>query len=178
MTTIHSLLFDINRSIRYHERRMAFYDYCRIFTNVLTMIISGAVIFDVFHSPETAYPLAQVTLGLISASYSLMDLTLGGFGKLADNHKHLRKRFSDLKRSIIASNHDQQQLPKFEQERLLIEADEPPIYVALDSLCHNEQLIADGYTYTKNLKEFASLTTWQKLTSNLYRWPNINPRKN
>ena len=178
MTTIHSLLFDIDRSIRYHERRMAFYDNCRIITNVLTMIISGAVIFDVFNSSATVFPLAQVILGLISAGYSLMDLTLGGYGKHADNHKRLRRRFSDLKRSIIASNYDQQQLSKFEQERLLIETDEPPIYVALDSLCHNEQLIADGYTYAKNPKELASITTLQKLTSNLYRWPNLNPRKN
>lgn len=176
--TIHSLLFDINRSIRYHDRRMAFYDNCRVITNALTMIMSSVVIIEIASSSNVSNTKILIGLGVISAALSLVDLAIGGYGKRAEEHKLLRKRFSELKQLMIVNGHKTKQLPLYKAERSLIENDEPPIYVAVDCLCHNEQMIADGYTKENNPDEFATITFWQRLTSDFYRWPNMNPRQN
>lgn len=55
--------------------------------------------------------------------------------------------------------------------RLHIEADEPPIYRALDLLCHNEQMRADGHP--PDSEHWASVPLYQRLTCHLFHWPDL-----
>jgi hypothetical protein len=58
-------------------------------------------------------------------------------------------------------------LAELTAERFNIEKDEPPIYRALDLLCHNELAIAQGKRDPANL---AHLPKWMSMTANLIRW--------
>jgi hypothetical protein len=62
-----------------------------------------------------------------------------GPAQAARLHEELAKRFASLEHSIVVTDHSKHEgISKLEAERLLIEADEPPIMRVLDSQCHNE----------------------------------------
>jgi len=94
------LLFDVQRSIRYHDRRVAHFDKLHKATNVLTILISGVVILDVFSSftptsPDAVGQLSTSSLVLgvkifaaIAALFGAFDLVVG-FGHRANEHRDL-----------------------------------------------------------------------------------------
>ena len=99
-------------------------------------------------------PTAQADYGL------LFDL------RRSVRYQSLRARFITLEAALLAdpaANHH--------IARLHIEADEPPIYRALDLLCHNEQMRADGHP--PDSEHWASVPLYQCLTCHLFRWPDL-----
>ncbi|MBN8516221.1 MAG: hypothetical protein J0M14_18475, partial [Candidatus Accumulibacter sp.] len=55
-----------------------------------------------------------------------------------------------------------------------IEKDEPPVYRALDILCHNELLVAGAHCAPGDQSPLrAKLSLLQRSTSQFYRWPNV-----
>lgn len=166
----YGLLFDVRRSVRYHDRRRAFYEQCHHLTSVLTILLAGSVLFDIAKPGESPWWLMAISaMGAILAA---IDMVVG-YSKHASVHGSLRERFVALEISMIEGANDEALWDQYQKSRLLIEKDEPPIYRVLDLLCHNELAEAEGYKRAENPEQFFRANWWQQLTSQLYRWENV-----
>lgn len=166
----YGLFFDVRRSIRYHDRRRAFYEQCHHFTSLLTILMAGSVLFDIA-KPGDSPPWLQ-TISVAAAIFAAMDMVFG-YSKRAGLHNSLRERFANLEISMILGGTEEAPWLNHRRERLTIEKDEPPIYKVLDNLCRNELLEAEGYTRKKNPDEFFHPTFLQRITAQLFRWENV-----
>jgi hypothetical protein len=92
---------------------------------------------------DSALPLAASAFVTVVSTF---DLVLGTTMK-ARLHADLARRFLDLERAMtLIKEPTADDLRKYTAQRLLIEADEPPILRVLDVLCHNELMLALGHT--------------------------------
>lgn len=160
------LLFDVRRSVRYHDRRRAFFERLHQVTSGLTVLLAGSVLFELAREGETAPWL--VGLAVVAALLSTWDIVVGYAGK-AGLHKDLKARFGALEMAIAAGDNTPDVWRKYQIERLRIEQDEPPVFRALDVLCHNELLLAEG---VKSSEHFARLNRWQRATRHFFHWPD------
>lgn len=137
----HNLLFDVRRSVRYHNRRRAFYDRMNASNTALSLVFGSAAAASALGEQS----LLAVAFGLIVTVGSSLDLVIGSAQK-ARLHYDLARRFIDLEKQLIANPEPEPAaLLCMQQERLSIEADEPPVLRVLDCLCHNELVKAMGY---------------------------------
>lgn len=160
----YGLLFDVRRSIRYHDRRRAFFERMHRVTGALTIILAGGVIFELAGTGSPALWLQVIAAG--SAILAAMDIVVG-YSSKANLHDGLRVRFVDLEISMLSGDLEHLTWQGHRQKRLEIEREEPPIYRALDLLCHNELCKAEGITPN------ATVGTFKQLTSQLFTWSNI-----
>lgn len=169
----YGLLFDVRRSIRYHDRRRAFYEMCHHVTSLLTILMAGSVLFDLAKSGQTAWWLQVISI--LAALFATLDMVIG-YSKRVSLHSSLRERFANLEIEMINGTMEDLVWCQYQRERLLIEKDEPAIYKVLDLLCRNELLEAEGFLKKNTPEQFFAATSWQKFTSQFYRWENINPQ--
>lgn len=163
----YGLLFDVRRAVRYHDRRRAFYEQLHHLTSLLTILMAGSVLFDLAKEGKTAG--WMVALSTAAALLAAADMVLG-YSRRAALHADLRKRFADLEIAMVTEGASNLEWQGYRRTRLLIEKDEPPIYKALDLLCHNELLVAQGHSRTKRPEEFANVNWLQRLTCQIWRW--------
>lgn len=163
----YALYFDVRRAIRYHDRRRAFFERMHQLTGVLTVLLAGSVLFDIARPGDN--PAWLLALAAIAAILSAWDIVIGYAGR-AGQHRDLKARFAALEIAIVASNADASTWQAHHTERLRIEQDEPPIYRALDLLCHNELMRADGHP--SDSPHLASVPLYQRLTRHLIHWPD------
>ncbi|MDD5272367.1 MAG: hypothetical protein PHU14_06565 [Methylovulum sp.] len=167
----YNLLFDIRRSIRYHERRMAFFYFVQNVTNFFTLLMVGVVVMD--FAKEGKAPEWMVYIGVVAALLSALDLVIG-LSKRSALHSALREKFANLEIEIISGPPDTEVWSDYLKQRLIIEKDEPAIYYAIDGLCRNELLIAEGFSPKKpdDIKYFAKIGCFHRMTSQFLRWEN------
>lgn len=166
----YGLLFDIRRSIRYHDRRKSFFERLHRITSFLTILMAGSVLFDLAKNGETAWWL--IVLSIFAALFATCDMVVG-FSKQAGIHTNLKDRFSALEINMISGDTNEETWINYQRDRLSIEKDEPPTYVALDALCRNELLIAEGFVGSDYQNQCAEVGKFEKLTSNIFKWPNL-----
>lgn len=166
----YGLLFGVRRSIRYHDRRRAFFERCHHITSFLTILMAGSVLFDIAKPAETPGWLQAISF--LAAILAAMDMVVG-YSKRSSLHSSLRERFANLEIDMISGSNEDNVWQNHQRERLIIEKDEPPVYKVLDLLCNNELLEAEGYSRKKTPKYFFSASMIQTLTSQLIRWENI-----
>lgn len=146
----YSLMFDIRRSVRYHNRRRSFFDRWGIITNAMSVIFGSATIYAVFQ--DNGLKLLAVISAALVTLFSTVDLVVGT-NKMGRLHSDLTRRFNELEREMTqAGDFNEAQLRTFISKRLEIEADEPPILRVLDSICHNELMRAMGHEKSELLK--------------------------
>lgn len=143
-TEWHGLLFDIRRSIRYHNRRRAFYDQLDQISNMLSVIFGSAAIYGVMESNVNMKPVALVAAGLVTV-LSAVNLVLGSALK-GRAHADFSRQFIELEKKMVLNDPSDDLLRSITAERLTLEAEEPPVLRVLDCICHNEQLRAMGYS--------------------------------
>lgn len=136
---IEDLEFSIHKSLRYLTKRKGFFDSLHHLSVVTTMISSTIVFATLFANYQTASKWIMFLIILIST----IDISVG-FSKKVDLYDNLQRRFTSLLIDITVKSHTEDNLKKWEIERLLIEQDEPPVLKVLDLICHNEQAIAQG----------------------------------
>jgi hypothetical protein len=163
----YGLLFDVWRSIRYHDRRRAFFEFVHRVTSALTILLAGGVIFELAGGNDTAWWLKAI--GVLAAVLAAFDMVTG-YSTRANLHAGLRVRFADLEIAMLSGGIDHETWEGYRRQRLQIERDEPPVYRALDLLCRNEVCRAEG------IAPDVTLNRWQRLTSQLYPWGNIDPQ--
>ncbi len=156
-----SLLFGIRRSIRYHDRRVRFYDFLHTSGTATALIFGSAAVVGIISTHEYGKNVGIICAALVSI-FAAFDLVFG-FARKAWLHADLKRKFVVLETELI-KNHSDDELGNYQSQRLLIEADEPPIMRALDILCHNELVQAEGIDDIKPLNFFkrhtASLLVW------------------
>jgi hypothetical protein len=167
----YGLLFGVRRSVRYHDRRRAFYERCHQVTSVLTILMAGSVLFELGKTGEVAGWLKAISV--LAALMAALDMVVG-YAKRAINHGGLRERFALLEIAMIDGGIDEDTWLKHQRERLMIEKDEPPIYKVLDLLCHNELAEAEGYKRSDSPECFFTANWWQRFTSQIFRWENTD----
>lgn len=157
-TDMDNLLFGVRRSIRYHNRRRAFYDRVHKVSTFLSALSGTATLASVL---AKAGPGWTLSFAAAVAIFSVLDLVVGT-AQAARNHNDLAKRFFDLEKAIVTSiDSTEKAFLEFTGRRLDIEADEPPPLKVLDSICHNELLRAMGYEESR----FVKIKWYQRLLS-------------
>jgi len=144
-TDFDNLLFGIRRSIRYHDRRVSYYEWLHKLV-LLATLVAGS--FSIVLTTEFAntWPgwLQILPPAFISVLVSI-DLVVGTVSK-AKLHNGLKQQFTFLESRMQKNGEeDNRKLREWESDRLSIEALEPPVLRVLDTLCHNELLRAMGY---------------------------------
>ena len=162
----YALLFNVRRSVRYHDRRRAFFERLHQITSALTVLLAGSVLFDLARPGETAY--WMIGLAVVAALLSAWDIVVGYAGK-SGLHKDLKTRFGALEMDMMSGDNASETWKRYQIERLRIEQDEPPIFRALDLLCHNELLIAEGFD-RNDKSHFEQLSPWQRATRHIFHW--------
>lgn len=167
----YSLLFGVRRSLRYHDRRRAFFERLHQITSGLTILLAGSVLFELARPGETAA--WMIVMAVVAALLSVWDIVVG-YAPKAGLHRDLKLRFIALEIAMLAGGDDEATWQQHEIERLRIEQDEPPIFRALDTLCHNELLRAEGFRKDSDAKHFFSVNCFQRLTRHLFHWSDLN----
>lgn len=161
----YDLLFGVRRSIRYHLRRQRFFERWHAFTNAVSVVFSSAVLAVLIGELSDFWVIlaaAVVTL------FAVTDLVIGT-SRMATLHNELARRFIFLeKKTHKARADDPATLTRLIDERLDIEADEPPPLRVLDCLCHNELLRA--MDYAPDCGQYARVRWWQRLTAQFFDW--------
>lgn len=151
------LSFSVEKSLRYHHRRRGFFDAAH-----------NVVMFGVLICGSAAFAGKWPSLaGAAAAILGALDLVFQ-FSHKARDHQQLYRRFAEL--NVDLQSIDLADVPALERatkRRLEIEADEPPIYWALDADCDNEVCVAWGKDKNAGLVE---LTKKQRLLMNFYRF--------
>jgi len=166
----YGLFFDVRRSIRYHDRRRAFFERMHQLTGALTVLLAGSVLFDIARPGDS--PAWLLALAAIAAILSAFDMIVGYAAK-AGLHRDLKHCFGHLEMAIVSGSADDATWQAHRMERLRIEQDEPPIYRALDLLCHNELLRADGLDESAAAAHYARLGVWHRVTRHLFHWADL-----
>lgn len=164
---VHNLIFSVQRSYRYHDRRVAHFDWLHRLTNVTAILLSGVVLMELLGA-STPWPIK--ILGLAGAIFGTADLVVG-FSRRANEHRDLKRRFIELDAQIERNT---LAFGEAKAERLKIETDEPPKHFALDLLVHNELCAARGHNRKKNPEHFATVKWYQRWTAQWWRWQNID----
>lgn len=138
----HNLLFGVRRSIRYNNRRRSFFDAYNLFTNSFSILMGSSVLYVVLNGLDDV---VTATLSLLLITASTLNMLVNTSVR-AREHEALSRRFIQLEKKIIAhQNPVQEEVSAWMQERLDIEADEPPVKHILNAICHNELAKAMGY---------------------------------
>jgi len=155
----YSLLFSVRRSVRYHMRRCRFFDRLNMTTSAMAVIFGSATMAALLAQADQRY---AITAAAIVTIFAAADLVIGS-ARMARLHTDLAKRFIVLEQAVQKPNKPTaNQITTWNSSRLDIEAEEPPVLRALDSICHNELLRAMG------IKKGAVTITWyQRLFAQL-----------
>jgi hypothetical protein len=155
---VDALKFEIEKSLRYHQRRRSFYETSHRFISLGVILTGSAAFGKVLGEPEW-FGLAAAVLGALELVF--------GFSQRAKDHQLLHRRFTDLAADLLKLGEPTAQaVAALEARRLDIEADEPPVYWALEADCYNEVTIAWG----RESHGLARMTLFRSLLKNWWRF--------
>lgn len=155
------LLFGVRRSVRYHDRRIRFYESIHTTANFVGVIFGSAAMASILSAD------IGMIYGVVSAAFvavvSAVDMVIGS-PRMARLHDDLKRRFIALETDMVRDpDSSDQALRAFQARRLEIETEEPSVLRTLDRLCHNELLRAMGYEEAA----FIRIPAYQRLLSHL-----------
>ena len=156
---VDKLLFGVDKSIRYHQRRRGFYDTLHKIV-MFSVIIGGSSVVAFFVSDSDSNLGGYI--GSAVAIFATLDLVFN-LSHRARDHEMLYRRFGQLSACIQTSEHNPESYTVWLKERIDIEADEPPLYYALEADCDNETRRAWGRD-----KKLVTIKRWARWTMNLY----------
>lgn len=156
----HGLLFDVRRSIRYHNRRRVFFDRLDQLTNMLSVVFGSTAVYGVL---EQQYKIVALGAAGLVTALSAINLVVGS-SQRARAHADFARQFIDLEKHMVLSPPDERILLDTRSARLSIEADEPPVLHVLNVICHNEQMRAMGYPSNT----LAKVGFWQRAFAQLF----------
>lgn len=163
------LQLNVYCSIRYHDRRRAFFEFMHRLSSMFMILLASLVLLDLI-GRAAERPAWLTVIALMAAVLGALDIIVG-FSSSAALHIDLRGRLLELEIVLLEMESiTENSLQYVQTERLRIEQDEPPIYRALDVLCYNEIMRANGVT---DPKEYRELKWYQSATSHLWPWANI-----
>lgn len=155
-----SLKYGITRSIFYHERRTQWFDSVHKTGRFVSIFCGCGAAASVIGS----VPLAAVVVALAGAAFSALELAFG-ISEKARLHASLKSRFCllDSKFAKLGPDMADDAFRALKAERIMIEADEPPILRCLDVCCYNQYCLAVGME-----ESIRKLPKWQYLLRNVW----------
>ena len=165
----YKLLFDVRRSVRYHEQREGFLSLVSNFSKLLAFLLSSAAVFLLNQVISHSWPIWTMFFPLIVTILTGICLVFNVDGK-AGLHAELKRRFIALEQKLVRIESElgdeaaRANLDALQVERLIIESDEPPVLRVLDTLCYNEQIHAEG----RGRKYLKEVTVPQRLFAHLF----------
>lgn len=137
--------WNVQRSIRYHSYRQAFFESYSRLVSGLNILLSTAAWATIFKQVESQGSTFAAVLMLSLALINVVDLVYGT-AKRGWHHRELRNKFIELEKKYLAGRENEKvsksEYKLIRSDILSIEVEEPPIYRALDIYCHNEMVKA------------------------------------
>ncbi|ELL0574973.1 hypothetical protein Q6U63_004348 [Vibrio fluvialis] len=128
------LLWNTRLGVRYHMHLQNFYSRVGKGITVLSLVASSAAFATIWSQNSSA---AKV-LACIVALAQILDLVIDTKGK-ALLHSSLRQKYLNLELELSdVSQIATEEAKSFEQKRISIEVEEPPVFDSLIDKCHNE----------------------------------------
>ena len=138
----YDLLFDVRRSVRYHERRRRFFEIWNSITVGAAAVGGSAAVATILSTPNWAW-LPVAFAGAVSA-LGAIDLVVST-ARRAGQHGDLSRQFIALEQKFAhGRNLEDAEHEELIRERLRIEASEPTILRLLDVMCYYEVLVSLG----------------------------------
>lgn len=164
----HNLRFDIGRSIRYHQRRRAFFERLDQLGNLLSLVFGSAAIYGLLGSQDGAGKGIALVAAAAVTVFSSINLVFGS-ARRAWSHADFARQYIAMEKAML-SPPSEALVAELTAQRLSIEAEEPPILVVLDCVCHNDQMRAQGY----DKEDLVHISRLQRLFAQLI---DISPDK-
>lgn len=172
-TDIEDELFDlkfyVQRNIRYHMRRGAFFTrWSRLLSFVGVFFGSAAAVTFMGELGEK-YPLIPAMMALLVALASAVELVVG-ISQRAWLHNDLRRRFLDIdERMQVSSAVTMKLICELKAAIRRIEADEPPVMEALELMVRND-VIVSLFSYEERSEHYIPLPWYIRLTAHWVHW--------
>jgi hypothetical protein len=159
------LLFGVRRSVRYHGRRQQFYETWNTLTSAFSVLFGSAAILSLLALTGSYSKQVTIAAAAVVTIMSTVDLVVGTVRK-AQLHADLGRRFSELECKFVGEL-SPERLAECRNERIMIEADEPPQLRVVSVLTHNDLCLATG------LDDFYHIPFWRRLLGQVV---NLDPR--
>ena len=166
MKAYDDLLFEVRVSVRYHSRRQGFFQTCHSLVMTLALFGSSATLATFGAELGAGWPLwAKLLPSVIVMALVTLDLVVG-FAEKAARYGDWMRRFIQLERQLeaIRGKATDEDLAKITDERLAIEAGEPPVLHVLNAICYNEMVRTMGYG------DKVKISTVQRLLAQFFDW--------
>ena len=163
------LQFDIRRSVRYHDLRRNFFSRTNQLLLFVNLVLGSGGIALYFREEKIDWflPLAYGVIAISSAVLIAFKIS-----ECAALHAKLYERFIRLEKEFFAlPSDDTTGLARLEAEFLEISIYEPPVYHALNRICHSQVVKSEGcdeeylrpldrrHRFLKNIVKFHELPT-------------------
>lgn len=163
----HDLCWGVQRSVRYHERRQAYY----IRVNSMSTAVSLVFGTSAFGLLVKGHEAIAMVCSLLVALFSLFNMVTRA-SEMSRRHEALRQRWCDLQARMDSSKITEDSWRDFRTARLEIEKDEPPVQRIIDAICNNDLLMAKGYDPNdpEEARLFREVPLLYSLSGNLIPW--------
>lgn len=166
---LHEISFYVQRNIRYHMRRAAFFTRWSRVTSFVGVFLGSAAAVTFLADLGTLPKIIPSALAAVVAILSAVELVVG-VSQLAWLHTDLRRRYLDIDERLQA---DPQMSPEHIRELKSairrIEAEEPPTMAALELMARNDVICA-LYDQQELPKYYIPLPWWERWTANWVNW--------
>lgn len=164
---IHKLEFYVQRNVRYHMRRGAFFLRWGRFTAFVGVIFGSATVTSLIAGTS---PFMTGGAALLVTLASSIDLVVGT-GQRAWLHNDIRKRYLDIEAELLASGSEvkPETLRAMKSKIRRIEADEPPTLPALELLARDD-VIRSMYPKEEAAKHVSKLGWFKRTTAQWFDW--------
>ncbi|MGE8110868.1 hypothetical protein [Pseudomonas sp. NPDC086566] len=166
-TQIHELEFYVQRNVRYHMRRGAFFLRWGRFTAFVGVIFGSATVTSLISGSSPYLVGASALLVTLASS---VDLVVGT-GQRAWLHNDLRKRYLDIEAELLVAGPgtDAGTIRQMRSRIRKIEADEPPTLPALELLARDD-VIRAMYPKEEADKHVSNLSWFKRTTAQWFDW--------
>lgn len=164
----HEVSFDIQRNIRYHERRMGYFNRLnKTITFIVLALGSGTAVTSLLASVSHYFPMV---FGVVTTVLAAFDLVIGT-GNLSSTHKEFKSKYLSLSIDLLSLGDKvtHKALDQIEIKIKQLEADEPPVMPMVNILAENDvtQAIYPKKKATEHIKPVA---WFKRKTANFIYW--------
>lgn len=162
---LHKCRFYVQRCIRYHMHRAAFFAKLNRSVAFIGVVFGSAALASLLpKAPNWVLPISALLVTMVSA----LDLVVGTAQRMWQ-HNDLRKRFIDVEVELLGADPDAAGLRRLQQKIRSIEADEPPGLAFLNEMASNE-VIRAMYSAKDASAYVCSLPWYKRVTANVIDW--------
>ena len=139
------LLFDVRRSVRYHDLRRQHFERMNQFIVFVAFLLGTGTLATFIEDVDAPLPL-KLLLPVLTTFLLGISLVYR-VGPKASLSNDLKRRFINLEQAMVPKKKKWTtgELAAWTRERLAIEAEELPVKRVLDTMCHNDMLRARGF---------------------------------